>query len=53
MLLHFIEEALVASISIDLHPAVSLNEIPQDKRDLKHPKRFRLNLPGHFNEENI
>lgn len=52
MLLHFIEEGLVAAISIDLHPAVAVFEIPQDKRDPKYPKRFRLNLPGHCNEEN-
>lgn len=53
MLLHFIEDALVAAISIDLHPAVAVIEIPQNKRNPQHPKRFRLDLPGNFNEGEI
>ena len=44
LLLHFSEEALVAAISIDLHPAVAVVEIPLEKRDPHHPKRFRLDL---------
>lgn len=48
LLLHFIEEALVAAISIDLHPVVAIREIPQEKRNPQFPKRFRLDLPGNF-----
>lgn len=51
MLLHFIEETLVAAISINLHPVVGVFEIPQEKRNPQYPKRFRLDLPGHFNTQ--
>lgn len=46
MSLHFIEEALVAAISINLHPAIAVFEIPTDKRNPQFPKRFRLDLSG-------
>lgn len=48
LLLHFIEEALVASISIDLHPIVAICEIPENKRNPQFPKRFRLELVGNL-----
>ncbi|CDZ81940.1 hypothetical protein BN1013_02476 [Candidatus Rubidus massiliensis] len=53
LLLHFIEESLVASISLNLHPIVGIYDIPLEKRDPKFPRRFVLCLPGHTLGGNI
>lgn len=50
MLLHFVEDCLIAAISIDLHPTVAIAEIPQNQRDPEYPKRFRLNILVNSNE---
>ncbi len=47
MLLHFIEESLMAAVSMNLNPLIAICEIPEERRDPKSPKRFRLDLYGH------